>query len=181
MAARARSGDVGTRRPVSDPIAPRLWPAVLAAVSGSVMVGFMPWIARHLYADGLSAPSTLFWRYVLALAALIVAARAIGLDLRAAWRRGTWKVVLVGMTLGTAQTLCFWQSLKTLETGISPQAGRGRDPRRQAWEGEGQLYAALSRLRSTYCRMPPWRKYSSSSSVSMRHRSFSSRVPPPSP
>src|SRR5258707_12546957 len=55
----------------------RGWPAVLAAVSGSVMVGFMPWIARHLYADGLSAPSMLFWRYVLALAALIIAARAI--------------------------------------------------------------------------------------------------------
>src|SRR5437667_2027192 len=96
-----------------------IWPAVLAAVSGSVMVGFMPWIARHLYADGLSAPSMLFWRYVLALMALIIAARAIGLDLRAAGRRGAWKVVLVGMTLGTAQTLCFWQSLKTLETGIA--------------------------------------------------------------
>jgi drug/metabolite transporter (DMT)-like permease len=121
MAARARSGDVGAHRAVSDQhtLAPRLWPAVLAAVSGSVMVGFMPWIARHLYADGLSAPSMLFWRYVLALAALIVAARAIGLDLRAAGRRGAWKVVLVGMTLGTAQTLCFWQSLKTLETGIA--------------------------------------------------------------
>src|SRR5207302_10153292 len=96
-----------------------IWPAVLAAVSGSVMVGFMPWIARHLYADGLSAPSMLFWRYVVALAALIIAARAIGLDLRAAGRRGAWKVVLVGMTLGTAQTLCFWESLKTLETGIA--------------------------------------------------------------
>src|SRR5439155_27043887 len=110
MAARARPGDGGAHRPVSDPLAPRLWPAVLAAVSGSVMVGFMPWIARHLYADGLSAPSMLFWRYVLALMALIIAARVIGLDLRTAGRRGTWKVVLVGMTLGTAQTLCFWES-----------------------------------------------------------------------
>jgi drug/metabolite transporter (DMT)-like permease len=121
MAARARSGDGGAHHAVSDRhiLAPRLWPAVLAAVSGSVMVGFMPWIARHLYADGLGAPSMLFWRYVLALAALTIAARAIGLDLRAAGRRGAWKVVLVGMTLGTAQTLCFWQSLKTLETGIA--------------------------------------------------------------
>jgi drug/metabolite transporter (DMT)-like permease len=114
MAARARSGDVRAQRAVSDrhTLTPRLWPAVLAAVSGSVMVGFMPWIARHLYVDGLSAPSMLFWRYVLALAALVIVARAIGLDLRAAGRRGAWKVVLVGMTLGTAQTLCFWQSLR---------------------------------------------------------------------
>ena len=27
------------------------------------MVGFMPLLARRLYADGLSAPSMLFWRY----------------------------------------------------------------------------------------------------------------------
>src|SRR5439155_26804705 len=102
MAARARSGDVGTHRAVSDPLTPRLWPAVLAAVSGSVMVGFMPWIARHLYAEGLSAPSMLFWRYVLALMALIIAARAIGLDLRAAGRPGAWWGVLVGRALGAA-------------------------------------------------------------------------------
>jgi drug/metabolite transporter (DMT)-like permease len=96
-----------------------VWPAALAAVSGSAMVGVMPLVARQLYADGLSAPSMLFWRYTLALVALAAAGMAIGLDPRAAWRGGAWKIALVGATLGAAQTLCFWESLKTLETSIA--------------------------------------------------------------
>jgi len=99
--------------------APRVWPAALAAVSGSAMVGLMPLVARQLYADGLSAPSMLFWRYSLALVALALAARAVGLDLRQAWKGGAWRIALVGATLGAAQTLCFWESLKTLETSIA--------------------------------------------------------------
>jgi drug/metabolite transporter (DMT)-like permease len=97
----------------------RLWPAALAAVTGSAMVGVMPLIARELYADGLDAPSMLFWRYWLALLALGMAAWAVRLDLRQAWRTGAWRIVLVGATLGTAQTLCFWESLKTLDTSIA--------------------------------------------------------------
>ena len=99
--------------------ATRVWPAALAAISGSAMVGVMPLVARRLYADGLSAPSMLFWRYSLALVALALAASAIGLNLRLAWRGGAWRVALVGATLGAAQTLCFWESLKTLETSIA--------------------------------------------------------------
>ncbi|MGC2414865.1 MAG: DMT family transporter [Stellaceae bacterium] len=99
--------------------ATRVWPAALAAVSGSAMVGVMPLVARQLYAEGLSAPSMLFWRYTLALVALAVAAIAAGLDPRLAWRGGAWKIALVGATLGAAQTLCFWESLKTLETSIA--------------------------------------------------------------
>ena len=34
----------------------RLWPAALAAIAGSVMVGFMPILALHLYAGGIDAP-----------------------------------------------------------------------------------------------------------------------------
>jgi drug/metabolite transporter (DMT)-like permease len=98
---------------------PRLWPAALAAVSGSAMVGLMPLVARQLYADGLSAPSMLFWRYTLALVALALAALAVGLDLRQAWKGGAWRIALVGATLGAAQTLCFWESLKTLETSVA--------------------------------------------------------------
>src|SRR6266852_4895019 len=101
------------------PGAPRLWPAALAAISGSAMVGLMPLVARQLYADGLSAPSMLFWRYSLALVALGLAASAVRLDLREAWRGGAWQIALVGATLGAAQTLCFWESLKTLETSIA--------------------------------------------------------------
>ena len=99
--------------------ATRLWPAALAALSGSAMVGVMPLVALQLYADGLSAPSMLFWRYSLALAALAIAAKAVHLDLRQAWQGGAWRIALVGATLGAAQTLCFWESLKTLETSIA--------------------------------------------------------------
>jgi drug/metabolite transporter (DMT)-like permease len=97
----------------------RTWPAVLAAISGSTMVGVMPLVARQLYAAGLSAPSMLFWRYSLALIALAIAAASMRLDLWRVWRNGAWRISLVGATLGAAQTLCFWESLKTLDTSIA--------------------------------------------------------------
>jgi drug/metabolite transporter (DMT)-like permease len=97
----------------------RLWPAALAAVSGSVMVGFMPIIARHLYADGLDAPSMLFWRYAIALPVLLIAAMATRLDLMRAWRSGAWKIVVVGATLGVGQTICFWESIRFIDTGLA--------------------------------------------------------------
>jgi drug/metabolite transporter (DMT)-like permease len=83
------------------------------------MVGVMPLMSRILYADGLSAPSMLFWRYTLAVVALIIGAKAMRIDLNAAWRGGAWRILLLGATLGAAQTLCFWESLKTLETSIA--------------------------------------------------------------
>lgn len=79
----------------------------------------MPLVARRLYADGLGAPSMLFWRYALAIVALAVAARLMRLDLRRAWRSGAWRLVPLGATLGSLQTLCFWESLKTLDTSIA--------------------------------------------------------------
>ncbi len=99
--------------------APAVWPASLAAISASVMVGFMPLMARHLYAAGMSASSMLVWRYLLALVPLGLAIAAMRLDLRAAWRRGAWQIVLIGATLGAAQTLCYWESIKTLDTSIA--------------------------------------------------------------
>jgi drug/metabolite transporter (DMT)-like permease len=97
----------------------RLWPAALAAVSGSIMVGFMPVIARHLYADGLDARSMLFWRYAIALPVLLTAAMATRLDLMRAWRSGAWKIVVVGATLGVGQTICFWESIRFIDTGLA--------------------------------------------------------------
>ena len=41
------------------------------------------------------------------------------IDLRRVLRGGGWRIVLLGATLGSAQTLCFWESLKTLETSIA--------------------------------------------------------------
>ena len=97
----------------------RLWPAALAAIVGSVMVGFMPILARYLYAGGIDAPSMLLWRYAVALPALLVAAAATRLDWLAAWRGGAWRIALVGATLGAGQTICFWESIKTLDTSIA--------------------------------------------------------------
>src|SRR5689334_13451083 len=79
----------------------------------------MPLAALHLYADGLSAPSMLFWRYAIAILALGTAATAVGLKLSHSWRHGAWRVVLLGGTLGAGQTLCFWESIKTLETSMA--------------------------------------------------------------
>ena len=97
----------------------RLLPAAAAAIFGSALVGLMPLSARLLYADGLGAPSMLFWRFVLALLALGVVARTRGLRLLPAWRAGAWRISLLGATLGAVQTLCFWESIKTLDTSIA--------------------------------------------------------------
>src|SRR5579872_193768 len=83
------------------------------------MVGFMPILARFLYGVGIDAPSMLLWRYVIALPALFAAAAATRLDLFGAWRGGAWRIVLVGATLGAGQTICFWESIKTLDTSIA--------------------------------------------------------------
>jgi drug/metabolite transporter (DMT)-like permease len=95
------------------------WSAALAAIGGSGLVGVMPLAALHLYADGLSPASMLFWRYVIAIVALAAAATLAGLRLSQSWRDGAWRVVLLGATLGAGQTLCFWESIKTLETSIA--------------------------------------------------------------
>jgi drug/metabolite transporter (DMT)-like permease len=98
---------------------PRLWPAVTAAVSGSILVGLMPILARRLYDDGIDASSMLLWRYAIALPALGLALGAARLNLVAAYRGGAWRIALVGATLGAGQTLCFWESIRTLDTSIA--------------------------------------------------------------
>ncbi len=83
------------------------------------MVGFMPIMTLQLYKAGISAPSMLIWRYGLALVPLTVAAAAVGHDFGLALRGGAWRISLVGATLGAGQTLCFWESLHTLDTSIA--------------------------------------------------------------
>jgi drug/metabolite transporter (DMT)-like permease len=95
------------------------WRAVLAALAGSVMFGFLPLTARRLYAEGVTAPSLLFLRYAIGLGAIALAARLAHVDLRQAGRRGAFRLTVVGATLGTAQTLCYFESLKWLETSIA--------------------------------------------------------------
>ena len=94
------------------------WRAALAAVTGSVMVGLMPLVALQLYKAGISAPSMLVWRYGLALVPLTAAAAARH-GFRAALRGGAWRISVVGATLGAGQTLCFWESLHTIDTSIA--------------------------------------------------------------
>jgi drug/metabolite transporter (DMT)-like permease len=96
-----------------------MWPAALAATCGSALVGVMPMLALQLYAAGIGAPSMLFWRYGMALCLMAAVAAALRLDLKRAWRDGGWRIALVGASLGAAQTLCFWQSIKTLETSVA--------------------------------------------------------------
>src|SRR5271167_3328991 len=95
------------------------WRAASAAVTGSVLVGFMPSVTLQLFKAGISAPSMLVWRYGLALVPLAAASAAAGHDFRAALRGGAWRIALVGATLGAGQTLCFWESLHTLDTSIA--------------------------------------------------------------
>ncbi|HEY3911281.1 MAG TPA: DMT family transporter [Stellaceae bacterium] len=97
----------------------RTWKAALAAVAGSVMVGFMPIMTLQLYKAGISAPSMLVWRYGLALVPLTAASAVMGHDFGLALRQGAWRIALVGATLGAGQTLCFWESLHTLDTSIA--------------------------------------------------------------
>ena len=96
-----------------------MWRAALAAICGSALVGTMPMLALRLYAGGIGATSMLFWRYGIALILMGGVAAAMGLDLRREWRTGGWRIALVGASLGAAQTLCFWESIKTLETSVA--------------------------------------------------------------
>lgn len=93
--------------------------ASLAAVTGSVVVGLMPLLARHLYAAGIAPTSMLVWRYVLALVPLSLAIAVLRLDFRAAWRDGAWQIIVIGGTLGAGQTLSYWESVKTLDTSVA--------------------------------------------------------------
>ena len=96
-----------------------MWRAALAAVCGSALVGTMPMFALHIYAAGIGATSMLFWRYGIALVLMGGVAAAMGINIGREWRGGGWRIALVGASLGAAQTLCFWESIKTLETSVA--------------------------------------------------------------
>ena len=83
------------------------------------LFGFVPLAAHGLYADGLSTWSLLCWRYLFALVIISAGIRLARLYLRAAMRQGTWQIALVGVSLGAIQTLCYFQSLRRLDTGIA--------------------------------------------------------------
>jgi len=56
---------------------------------------------------------------VLALVIIVAGIRLTRLPLGAALRHGAWRIALIGVSLGAAQTLCYFQSLRWLDTGIA--------------------------------------------------------------
>ena len=79
----------------------------------------MPLVALHLYADGLSAPSMLFWRYVHRDPRARHGRDDRGLELSRAGGTAPGASCCSARRSAPAQTLCFWESIKTLETSIA--------------------------------------------------------------
>jgi drug/metabolite transporter (DMT)-like permease len=92
--------------------------AVLAAATGSTLVGTVPMLAIGLYQDGMSVPSLLFWRYIIALAFLWPLAAMTSPSLGEDWRKAGRALFLNGMTLGVAQTFTYFRGVETLPSSI---------------------------------------------------------------
>jgi drug/metabolite transporter (DMT)-like permease len=56
---------------------------------------------------------------LLALAIIVAGIRLARLRLGTALRQGAWRIAVVGASLGAMQTLCYFQSLRRLDTGIA--------------------------------------------------------------
>ncbi|MDX2159085.1 MAG: DMT family transporter [Hyphomicrobiaceae bacterium] len=101
------------------PSAPRsaeLKAAVVAAV-GAISVGFVPMFVTGLQKAGMSTPSTLLWRYIVALAILVPLALWFH-RLVDEWHRGGKWLVLNGLTLGVTQVFCYFKAIETLPTSV---------------------------------------------------------------
>jgi drug/metabolite transporter (DMT)-like permease len=90
-----------------------------AAAIGSVGLGFVPLMATQLFRQGFDVPSLLFWRYLVAVTALVGAIALRRIDLRVPWRAGGWKLLLIGGMMGAAQTFCFFQTVRLLGTSLA--------------------------------------------------------------
>lgn len=92
--------------------------AVLAAMTGSTLVGSVPMLATELYRDGMGASSLLFWRYWIAMAILAPLAWWTSPSLREDWRRAGRPLMLNAMTLGAFQTFTYFRAVETLPTSV---------------------------------------------------------------
>ncbi|MFM9938091.1 MAG: DMT family transporter [Hyphomicrobiaceae bacterium] len=94
------------------------WRAVLAAATGSSLVGTVPMLAVGLYAQGMDVVSLLFWRYGIALLVLWPLAAATSANLGEDWRRGGRGLFLNGITLGVLQTFTYFRAVQTLPSSV---------------------------------------------------------------
>lgn len=92
--------------------------AVLAAMTGSTLVGSVPMLAIGLYREGMGAASLLFWRYWIAMAVLAPLAWWTSPSLREDWRRAGRPLMLNAMTLGAFQTFTYFRAVETLPTSV---------------------------------------------------------------
>jgi drug/metabolite transporter (DMT)-like permease len=118
---------VETERGVSSADAARTTPslrndgtlkAVLAAATGSTLVGGVPMLAVGLYRDGMDAQSLLFWRYWIALSVLWPLAVWTSPSLGEDWRRAGRFLFLNGITLGVLQTYTYFRAVETIPSSI---------------------------------------------------------------
>lgn len=92
--------------------------AVLAAATGSTLVGTVPMLALGLYQDGMSVTSLLFWRYLIALVFLWPLAAMTSPSLGEDWRKAGRALYINGVTLGVAQTFTYFRGIETLPSSI---------------------------------------------------------------
>jgi drug/metabolite transporter (DMT)-like permease len=92
--------------------------AVLAAATGSTLVGGVPMLAIGLYRDGMDPQSLLFWRYGIALMLLWPLALATSPNFPDEWRRAGRGLFLNGLTLGVLQTFTYFRAVQTLPSSI---------------------------------------------------------------
>lgn len=93
------------------------WP-VLAAATGSTMVGSVPMLAMGLYSRGMDPQSMLFWRYWLALSILVPLAVATSPGLASEWRSAGRGLFINGITLGVLQTFTYFRAIQTMPSSI---------------------------------------------------------------
>lgn len=91
---------------------------MLAAATGSTLVGGVPMLAVGLYRDGMDPQSLLFWRYWIALAVLWPLAVATSPSLGEDWRRAGRFLFLNGLTLGVIQTFTYFRAVETIPSSI---------------------------------------------------------------
>jgi drug/metabolite transporter (DMT)-like permease len=94
------------------------WRAVLVATCASSIVGALPMFAVHLYRDGMTPESMLFWRYMLAMSLLLPLAVVTSPSLRDEWLRGGRALFLNGITLGVLQTFSYFRAVQTIPSSI---------------------------------------------------------------
>jgi drug/metabolite transporter (DMT)-like permease len=100
------------RRPAADPL------ALVLAPAASVAIGCVPFVTVGLYQRGFDAASVMFWRAFFAVAVVAGLALALRTPFAAAWRAGGKRMFTLALTVGTAQTWCYFFAIGRLPTSV---------------------------------------------------------------